>query len=338
MSLSFEHVTDPEALSGLRDSWNTLLFTNHTHEVFLTWEWQTTWFRVYQPGDLWVILARDERGELVGIAPWFKDAKGQVIRPIGCVDVTDYLDVIVKPEYREAFFTGIASLMAQNCQRFSRINLCNHPDGSPTLELLPHALQSQNFRVNLKPQEVCPVIKLPDTFEGYLEHLDKKNRHELRRKMRRAEHDESTVAWYIVGAEHDLGVELEKFIHLMASSAPEKARFLQDPKNLAFFMEIMPQIAACGWLQLAFATVDGSPAAAYLNFDFDNRILVYNSGLILEPYGYLSLGIVLLANLIQHAIELHRSEFDFLRGNEEYKYRMGGVDRAVLEIQAECSA
>jgi len=86
---------------------------------------------------------------------------------------------------------------------------------------------------------------------------------------------------------------------------------------------------------LTFLTVNGKPAATYLNFDYDNRILVYNSGLVPQTYAHLSPGIVLLAFNIQRAIDLGRREFDFLRGNEEYKYRMGGIDRPVMMLEAE---
>jgi CelD/BcsL family acetyltransferase involved in cellulose biosynthesis len=90
-----------------------------------------------------------------------------------------------------------------------------------------------------------------------------------------------------------------------------------------------------GWLQLAFMTVAGERAAAYLNFDYDNHIWVYNSGYSLK-YRDLSTGWVLLAHLIQWAIENRREEFDFLRGDEDYKYRFGGVERFVSRLIAKC--
>ena len=120
----------------------------------------------------------------------------------------------------------------------------------------------------------------------------------------------------------------------MAASHPDKARFLEDPQNMTFFRAIVPIVAACGWLQLSFLTVNDEPAAAYLCFDYDNRILVYNSGLVPQTFAHLSPGIVLLAYLIRHAIDSGRSAFDFLRGNEEYKYRMGGHDHPVMLLEA----
>jgi CelD/BcsL family acetyltransferase involved in cellulose biosynthesis len=335
LSLKFELITTFERFEALHDEWNALLLLNATNVIFLTWQWQSTWWQSYQPGDMWVLTARDEANTLVGIAPWFREAGSNVLRPIGCVAVTDYLDILVIPQYRELFCQGVAEHLAEHRGWISQISLCNTPGNSPTLEILPRSLAERGFAVNVREQEVCPAIMLPSDFEAYLGQLDKKQRHEARRKLRRAAENDAHVEWYIVGPGHDLEAELEKFIKLMAASDVEKTAFLDDPQNLGFFRAMVRRVAACGWLQLAFLTVSGDPAAAYLNFDYDNRILVYNSGLYPEKYGYLSVGIVLLLRLIEHAIEQGRSVFDFLRGNEEYKYRMGGKDRPVMEIQAE---
>ncbi len=335
MKLDIYH--EDSAFELLRDEWNALLNRSVVNEIFLTWEWQATWWRAYAPGDLWLIVGRDENGALAGIAPWFREMPSRVIRPIGCVDVTDYLDIIAPPEQHEAFLSALAEWLAEQRGEYERVNLCNMQDRSPTKAVLPPLLEAHGFKVELQQQETCPRIALPATFEDYLNSLDKKQRHELRRKMRRAEEAENAggekVDWYIVGPEHDLNEQTELFITLMKASHPDKAKFMDEPQNAAFFRAMVPQVAACGWLQLAFLTVDGNAAAAYLNFDYDNRIGVYNSGLLLGSYGHLSSGIVLLCYLIKHNIEQRRTMFDFLRGNEDYKYRMGAQDSPVMEMR-----
>jgi CelD/BcsL family acetyltransferase involved in cellulose biosynthesis len=334
--LKLEIYHDSSGFETLRPMWNALLGQNATNEIFLTWEWQATWWNAYCPGELWLI-AGYENDQLVGIAAWFVEAGTRTLRSVGGVDVTDYLDVIAAPEHRDAFLKAVAAQIATKADQFARVSLCNIQEKSPTLEALPRYLREQGFFVELEQQETCPHIPLPATFEDYLNNiLDKKNRHELRRKIRRVENPEGgdKVAWYVVGEQHDLNAEIEKFIDLMRASHPEKAKFMDDPKNALFFRDIVPKMAASGWLQLAFLTVNDVPAAAYLNFDYDNRIGVYNSGLLPQTYAHLSPGIVLLGYLIQYNIELKRSVFDFLRGNEDYKYRMGAVDAPVMELKA----
>jgi CelD/BcsL family acetyltransferase involved in cellulose biosynthesis len=122
-----------------------------------------------------------------------------------------------------------------------------------------------------------PSIPLPGDFETYLAGIDKKQRHEIRRKMRRAEESGSNLRWYIVEDEAATRREMDGFLHLMAQD-PEKAAFLTDVMRSQMKSSIHAAFRA-GWLQLAFLEVDGEKACGYLNFDYDNKIWVYNSGL-----------------------------------------------------------
>ncbi|MBZ0283309.1 MAG: GNAT family N-acetyltransferase [Anaerolineae bacterium] len=335
MKLTGYHQADVFDL--LRAEWNTLLYHSTADRIFSTWEWLSTWWDAYQPGELWVITCRDDAGQLIGLAPWFIEdhpVHGRVVRSIGCVDVTDYLDIILNTQFVDAVLECIASYIAQNTHKFDVIDLCNLPEDSPVYQRFPDLASQHGFSVTTTQQEVCPVIQLPNKWEEYLESLDKKQRHELRRKLRRAEGAAEKVDWYIVGTEHNLATEIDRFIHLMAASHPEKAGFLQNVQNLDFFKKIVPIIYQNGWLQMCFLTIDGQATAAYLNFVYNNHVLVYNSGLLPDHYGHLSPGIVLLAYNIRNAIESGRKVFDFLRGNEVYKYRMGGQDTRVYMLRA----
>ncbi len=335
--MNIEQYTSPDVFEKLQPEWNKLLQQTHIQHIFLTWEWQSTWWRVYRPGSLWVLAIRDDAGQLVGLAPWFVEERpdsGQTVRSIGCVDVTDYLELMAHKTHQAEVFEALAAYVAELKDQYDTIDLCNIPEESPVLQYFPDSLKARGFTVQVKPQDVCPVIHLPDSWQDYLMDLNKKQRHEIRRKMRRAEGVMESVDWYVVGSEHDLAEELDKFLALMRAASEEKAEFLDDERNTLFFREIVPVIAQAGWLQLAFLTVDGEPAAAYLNFDYNKRLLVYNSGIDLAVASHLSPGIVLLGNLIQDAIERQRTHFDFLRGDEEYKYRMGGRDTKVLTLTA----
>jgi CelD/BcsL family acetyltransferase involved in cellulose biosynthesis len=84
-----------------------------------------------------------------------------------------------------------------------------------------------------------------------------------------------------------------------------------------------------GWLQLAFLESDGQKAAGYMNFDYADHIWVYNSGLNFN-LRELSPGWVLLGYLLQWANQNQRRAFDFMRGDEDYKYRFGGINRYVV--------
>jgi CelD/BcsL family acetyltransferase involved in cellulose biosynthesis len=319
----------------LEPEWNELLSRSVTDTIFLTHEWQSTWWRSYQAGDLFVVACRDEDGRLVAIAPWFiHHLDGErVLRTIGCVDVTDYVDLIVDKNYTAPVQSMLSALLAQHHLKYDRINLCNIPEASPNYMHFPDALRRCGFDADVVLQEVCPVIHLPETWEAYLESLDKKQRHEIRRKLRRAE-NEADLEYYVVTPEHNLAEEMERFIYLMKSSQPSKAEFMSNPKNEHFFRALTEITFARGWLRMSFLKVNGKAVAAYFDFDYGGNILVYNSGLLPDEYSHLSTGIVLLAYNIKSAIETGHKLFDFLRGNETYKYRMGGIDTRVYKLMA----
>jgi CelD/BcsL family acetyltransferase involved in cellulose biosynthesis len=325
-----------DAFDILRQEWNPLLRRSAADRIFNTWEWQSIWWQAYHPGQLLIITCRTETEQLVGLASWFihHTEYGRVVRGVGCVDVTDYLDIIADHEYQDAVMHALAGFLSENHTYFDQINLCNLPEDSPTLRLFPEALRQCGFEVSIAQQEVCPIIALPSDWESYLEQLDKKQRHELRRKLRRAEGSGHDIRWYIVGSEHNFEEETARFLALMASSQQQKSEFLQDQQNITFFEKILPAIYNQGWLQLNFLVIDGQAAAAYLNFIYNQHVLVYNSGLLPEIYGHLSPGIILLCYNIQHAIATNCKVFDFLRGNEPYKYRMGGHDTRVFMLKA----
>lgn len=329
-------IHDIEGFEQLASQWNSLLHHSYSDRVFSTYEWQHTWWTTYLPGDLLIIAAYDDADRLIAIAPWFVEPRAdeRVLRSIGCVDVTDYVDLIIDREYVAPVCELLAKQLAEHHELFDRISLCNIPQDSPTLTVFVDALKSNHFAVDAEFQEVCPIIHLPESFEAYVESLDKKNRHELRRKLRRSSSDDEMVAWYIVGDDHDMQTALTTFMSLMATSQPAKAEFLSNPQNAEFMRQMAHAMNERGWLQLSFLTVNGEACASYMNFDYAENIQVYNSGLLPTKYGHLSPGIVLLANNIEYAIETHHKQFDFLRGNEVYKYRMGAVDTSVYMLRA----
>lgn len=323
-----------EAFAVLREEWNPLLESSARNRIFMTWEWQSTWWAAYHPGELWIIAVRDDQDNLLGLAPWFihNHPKGRLVRSVGCVEVTDYLELIIREGCEYEVLRSLAEYAISEKSCYDALDFCNIPADSPELREWPPLLESAGFQVNIVQQEVCPHIPLPTDWESYLELLDKKQRHEVRRKLRRAGTVE--LAWDYLDLNEKIEESAQRFVTLMRASSPDKAKFLEDSENVDFFHRMMPVMAAQGWLQISLLTINGVDAAAYLSFDYGNKILLYNSGHNPQLYPEVSPGIVLLAFIIRDAIEKGRAEFDFLRGNEEYKYRMGGQDRPVMMLNA----
>lgn len=324
----------------LESSWNLLLEESITHVPFLRFEYLRAWWQTRGGGEwpqaeLALVIAR-EGERLVGIAPLFLANNRQnkpALLVVGSIEITDYLDLIAKAEDVQPFIDGLVPYLDKALgSRWQVLDIYNLLDSSPTLAALESAAAKAGWQFTRETLQHSPFIPLPGDWETYLESIDKKQRHEIRRKMRRFEASEVPTGWSITTDPDRLEGDIEAFLHLMAQD-PAKAAFLTPPMR-----EHMRLAVRCAFehscLNLAFLEVDGEKAAGYLSFDYLDRLWVYNSGIDRRFIEY-SPGWVLLGYLLKWANENKRKEFDFMRGNEEYKYRFGAVDRFVIRAVIE---
>jgi CelD/BcsL family acetyltransferase involved in cellulose biosynthesis len=335
------HFKTIQTLSDFEDMaslWNQLLSESASHVPFLRHEYLVTWWKTlgggeWQEGQLRLITARKEQGELVGIAPLFlthnRDGKAALML-LGSIEISDFLDLIVPPAHLTDFCRELLQYLQQSKEGgWEVLDFYNILDSSPTLPALEAAAHQLGWSYTVERLQHSPYIPLPGDWEAYLASIDKKQRHEIRRKMRRLEESGVPFRWYFVEEETQLEREIDQFLDLMALDE-EKQAFLTSVMR-SQMRESVRAAFRNGWLQLAFLEIEGQKAAGYLNFDFDNQIWVYNSGMDNRFNAY-SPGWVLLAYLLKWANEQKRKSFDFMRGNEDYKYRFGATDRYVMRL------
>jgi CelD/BcsL family acetyltransferase involved in cellulose biosynthesis len=333
--MQIEIIRTSADLEALKDEWNELLIQGASHVPFLRHEYLSTWWQTlgggeWEHGELYVVTGR-ERSVLCGVAPLFftHNREGEpALMLLGSIEISDYLDVIARPEHLSPFLNALLEhLSSPQAPSWRLLDWYNILEDSHTLPALNAAAEGMGWSYQQEPLQHCPYIPLPDEWEVYLEGLDKKQRHEIRRKMRRAEELYPPVRWYIVEDEDSLDEGIDGLLHLM-SLDPEKDKFLTEVMRSQMRSAVHSAFQS-GWLQLSFLKIGDENAAGYLNFDYGEHIWVYNSGLNFA-HGKLSPGWVLLAYLIQWAIDHKRKAFDFMRGDEDYKYRFGAVDRRVM--------
>ena len=333
--MKYTLVNNFDAFEKRSNEWNSLLSESIADLPFLRHEYLRSWWASlgggeWDAGELAVIIAERD-GELIGIAPLFQNKKNLFF--LGSIEISDFLDFIVRKADLAEFLHGLLDFLASHADlAWSALDLHNLVEDSPSLPVLRAEAESRGWNFTQETLQPAPFVTLAETFDDYLAGIKKKQRHEIRRKIRRAEGDEREVSWFIVDDEARLDKNIEACCQLM-SQDPEKQAFLTQTMQSQMKSSIHAAFKA-GWLQLAFLEVDGEKAAGYLNFDYGNRIWVYNSGLDMK-FSDLSPGWVLLGYLIEWAIEHGRSEFDFMRGDEAYKYKFGGVDRFVVRARLE---
>lgn len=332
--MTIEIIQSESDFFKLKNEWNAHLTKSASHVPFLRHEYLTSWWTTlgggeWEKGELLILTSRDQTNILRGIAPFF--IENQRILFLGSHQISDYLDLIASADTLPGFINEIFGfLKSAESPAWQVLDLFNLLEDSPTIPLLHKAVESNEWIIKEEVLQPAPFLSLPGSWEDYRNHLDDRYRHEIERKYRRAENYFLPVNWYIVEDEGQLDQELESFLELMAHN-PEKASFLTG-KMITQIKSSAREAFLAGWLQLAFLTVGDIKAAGYLNFDYDGKIWVYNSG-INPMFENISPGWVLLSKIIQWSIEAGRTELDFMRGDEPYKYNFGGIDKHVLRIQ-----
>jgi CelD/BcsL family acetyltransferase involved in cellulose biosynthesis len=330
----------PSGFVVLAGEWNLLLKRSRFDNFFSTYEWQTTWWENLGTGDLWIIaFRRSDTNALVGIAALYlltidsgPDADKRQLNLVGCIEVSDYLDLIIEQGWEHSVYEQLLHwLHSADAPEWDIFDLCNLPEVSATYRDLAALYAANGLDVEVFQEDTAPQFKLPRRFEDYLQNqVDKKQRHEIRRKQRRVER-EATTELMLVGQQHVLEAEVDDFIALQRASRQDKAEFM-TPEMRRFFLAVARRTLDMGVLRLFFLMINGEKAATMFAFEYNRRFWLYNSGYDPQAHAQLSPGWVMLAYVIEFAIASGCSVFDFMQGNEEYKYRFGAEDYKVMRV------
>ena len=316
--------------------WNDLVQGSVSDNPFLRYEYQRAWWE-HRGGGEWanaqlVLVTAREDEKLIGIAPLFiSEYDGQSALLLnGSIEISDYLDLIVRMDDHAHFITGLLDFLASSlADSWRGLDWYNLSDSSPTHAALKAESAKRGWTHLEEMYRPTPRIALNGDFDEYLSRVEKKQRHEIRRKIRRAEESERGVRWFISDMA-DVDAEIDAFLGLMEQDQG-KAGFLQE--SMRDQMRAVIRTAhENGWLWLAFLEADGQRIAAVLNFDYNNKLWGYNAG-VNRAFMDLSPGWVLLGYVLQWCCENKRTEFDFMRGDEEYKYRFGAVNQYVMRVK-----
>jgi CelD/BcsL family acetyltransferase involved in cellulose biosynthesis len=201
------------------------------------------------------------------------------------------------------------------------------------LKPLHDAAESRGWKSTFDAVAVSPAIRLEGDFERYLADLDSKQRHEVRRKGRRLTRELGEWTTRLTDAA-TLQADLDSFFALHRMAAGDKGSFM-TPEHEALFRRVAQATLDLGMLRSSWLeTSEGHGLASVFSFKVRDRWLVWNSAFDPE-YRNLSVGMVAMAEQIRLACEQGSRIFDLLRGDEEYKYRLGASDVAVFALRWE---
>ena len=325
--LRLDIVSDQAGLQRLRSQWNDLLKTSRANNIFLTWEWISIWWDVYGwDATLHILTACDQNNRLVGVAPLKRTRQGvhglwrfDAIEFIGQGgDVTpEYLDFICARELEAEIVDMFVDALYAD-RRISAIDLRPLSERSPNLDRVQQRLRNRNGRMRCVPESVCPIFALPESAEAFMAGRSRNYRKKIREYERRCERD-LHVATRLSATTDELRRDMDDLVRLHHSRWDGASRAFQSNKYLEFHRRLGSELFDRGWIRL-FSLTSGTTALASLYcFAYDGHYYYYQAGR--DPsFPKHHLGLVLMHKAILQAIHDKAVVFDFLRGQEAYKY------------------
>jgi CelD/BcsL family acetyltransferase involved in cellulose biosynthesis len=313
----------PERVEALREVWGKL--AERSRNVFATWEWASTWWRHFGTGvEPRVTICRNSDGAAAAILPLQLRRAGpvRILRFVGH-GPSDELGPVCAPDEREA--------------------------AARALRLV---LDEGGFDVFLGDA-------LPGT-EPWAAFLGGRVVERTESPLLRVE----SVSWddFLASRSQNLRQQVKRFERRLARSHELRFRLSSDPEGVRADLETLfalhrkrwhgsPWFAGAenfhrdfaavalerGWLRLWVLDVNRTPVAAWLGFRFAGVESYYQAGR--DPtWERWSVGFVLLAHTIRQALADGMTEYRFLRGGEQYKYRFATADPGLVTIARANSA
>ncbi len=286
---------------------------------FILPPWLKAWWSVFGEGSELYLRTLYDGSSAIGIAPL--RIKDNTALFIGDTDICDYADFITAPGREEEIFITLLDDLSK--KGVNALELKHVRPESMVMQKLVPVAKERGYSVDTTPDAVNVEMELPDDWEVYLESLSTKQRHEVRRKMRRLQ-ESGNIEYHYIEDSTDVQVALDAFFKMFVESRRDKAEFLTKQREI-FFRAMAANMAGAGLLKLGALALDGKQVAQLICFDYNNCIYLYNSGY--DPdYVSLSVGLLSKALAIKNAIENGTKKFDFLKGAEVYKYHLGGKE------------
>jgi CelD/BcsL family acetyltransferase involved in cellulose biosynthesis len=320
--------TSEEAFARLGPEWDRLVASSDMDHFFAQHAWQQVWWKHFGDDYMFrVLTVRDTTGRLAGVAPLMarRADRGMTIEFLGGSEVADYMDLIVDRDYAEEVRPALLAAVSAHLE-WQTLDLHGLQEHSPTRRAVVDLFSGRGIAVDVEVEDVCPAVQLHGSWDGYLASLGKKDRHELRRKLRRAVADQAAT-WHTVRAAEGLDKNVSAFVALHRRSSPEKAAFMTAQME-GYFRDLAGVALAHGWLRMGVLWVGDIPVSAAMGFAYGKRLYLYNSGY--DPaYAARSVGIAAVGLLLHDSAQEGLEVFDFLQGPEPYKYTLGAQDYRV---------
>jgi len=294
----------------------------------MSWAWVQSWWEIFGADRQLRMIGCFDEARLVAVAPFCLDA--------GCLELVgqqlagaDYLDVVCRRSYAEVVVCVLAKwLMSKTSFRWHRAAFEGATEHSIVGQLVQQLAGHCLVRRSLL--SVCPVLAVHGDWASFLRtRFDRKRRYNIERQQRIALADNGMTVSLSCDPESVMrALDAVFALHRLRKGQQERATAFAGKEILEFHRRVVARLAPEGKILIGTLSRGTEVVAAAYCFAGGRSISYFQSGF--DPaYERLGVGTVLLVEVMRFAFANDMKEFDFLRGDEAYKYTWASESRSL---------
>ena len=319
----------------LRFHWNRLLEESESATIFLTWEWLYSWAECHlNENRRLFILAFHKKKHLIGIAPFYIQRKKtglfsiQEIRFLGTPEAgSDYLSVFSQKgrekEVADALYTYLTK--GEGRKAWDQLALGEIPAKSLFLLHFMAQLESRGKFAEISLNSYCPRMILPKTEEEFYAMLSPGWRKKYKQDIRVINRERDVH--HSVSQTGNISQKLEEFFRLY------EVKGGRTGSRIKAILEIMiAKYNSEPPIQIDLLSINGETVAGLVHLKYQNTLSMYLMAVDREYNPKVSLGNFLVGQSIKKAIASGYSVYDFLKGEERYKFHWAAGGNRTLQL------
>ena len=337
-------LTRVEELEAIRTEWDALARMDARDGFFRTSVWYLAWRRCVRPdAQPFVVTTRTVGGCLIGLAPLclysYQDL-GFRLDTVGFAGAEivsgDFLDVLAVPAERAGVLDATLNALHEERSRWGLLQLGEVLVSSDLHAAVKSRAGDMGLALREEQENICPFIALPTSFDEYLKGLSKSVRYDIRRRTKVILEEKGGSIDVCTGPDRATeGIDALVQLHHARWRSRNDPGTLGRPGFANFLRDVCANPSEGSSYRLYLLKCGGKPVGAFFVFYYGESVLYYQAGWDpnspLERY---SPGMVLMARSIQDAIKAGLHYYDFLRGDESYKFRWTKSTRRTITLLA----
>jgi len=318
--ISVEKIETLQDLDDLRSVWDQLLAKSDFRNIFLTFDWPRTWWKVFgDDKELYVLLVKSG-AEIIGIAPLMREKAKKlgrtvkIIRFIGTPNI-DYADFI--GENKRLIVEHVTGYLFRNREDWFRVELDQISERSSTLSHLQACLRTSKRPFTTREIETC-FAYIYEGKENDRTDFSIRKRKAIRHAInsfKKAGGLNIEIIGDFIKAKQNLAIIFQLHINRWEAT-PTPSKFL-NPKHRQFHEDLLDKLWSQNNILLVVLRTANLPIAYWFNFEYGS--IIYHHTMAFNKYLSRRSPGKLLAILASELFVRQGFDLDFSRGATDYK-------------------